>query len=224
MCIYFVVPGGNRKRPHPATSRPHAGSDKYPPAGSSAPSVNAAAGSDFRGQQLQGPASSSTSLSHQQPQHLSHPPQPHPLPGHPSDAYYHHPPAPHLPPRAPLIHDSSIDSQYGSSQSMDHPYGSHMDHPSHYEPHGGHYSNSPYKDSSRDHLGVHSVPQYKHKMHSPYGDLNRMSPIPEVNYNSGNTRTSSFNAPKRKTGPVLNLQHTGSYRDYHPKQASDTVV
>ena len=128
---------------------------------------------------------------------------------HPTDAYYQ-------PGRTG--HDSSIDSQCGSSGS--HPYGDHThsqsDHHDGPPPLQANYTSSPYL--YRDHTGVHNK---HHKAgHPAFSDLNRMSPIPEVSYNPPN-RTASYSAPK--AGPVINLHSTNSYRDHH-RQASDTVV
>ena len=134
---------------------------------------------------------------------------------HPTDSYYQ-------PAGAGRIgHDTSIDSQYGSSGSMDHPYGDHTHgHPDQHSVPSiqANYTSSPYL--YRDNPGVHHTPPHKHHKGLPYSDLNRMSPIPEVSYNPPN-RTASYNTPK--SGPVINLHSTNSYRDRN-RQASDTVV
>lgn len=125
-----------------------------------------------------------------------------------TDTFYH--PVPGRP-----GHDTPLDPQYGSAGSMDHPYGDHSG-PSQLQ---ANYTSSPYL--YRDHSGVHNAPPHKHhKALPPYTDLNRMSPIPEVGYH-GPSRTASYSAPK--SGPVINLHSTNSYRDPH-RQNSDTVV
>ena len=193
---FFIlrILGGSRKRPHPGSSR--ARTDP------STSRQHAAAPADYRGQQEYGkthPAAASM-----QPSSSFHPTEPCYQPGR-------------------IGHDTSIDSQYGSSGSMDHPYGDHTHSQS--DHHGGppplqaNYTSSPYL--YRDHTGVHNAPPKHHKGGLPsYSDLNRMSPIPEVSYNAPN-RTASYSAPKN--GPVINLHSTNSYRDHH-RQTSDTVV
>ena len=134
---------------------------------------------------------------------------------HPTDSYYHQPAGG----AGRTGHDTSIDSQYGSSGSMDHPYGDHTHGAATPQSIQANYTSSPYL--YRDNPGIHSTPPHKHHKGLPsYSDLNRMSPIPEVGYNAPN-RTASYNAPK--SGPVINLHSTNSYRERN-RQASDTVV
>ena len=148
------------------------GSRKRPHPGSSRTrNVGTASAADYRGQQECGKTDPTTAS--MQPSSSYHP----------TDSCYQPAGA------GRTGHDTSIDSQYGSSGSMDHPYGDHTHgHPDQHSvpPIQANYTSSPYL--YRDNAGVHHTPPHKHHKGLPYSDLNRMSPIPEVSYNPPNSR------------------------------------
>ena len=198
--FFMLNLGGSRKRPHPGSSR-----NRNADSSVSRQYAAAASPKDYRGQHDCG-RTHPTTTSMQPPSSY-----------HSSDPYYHPAGA------GRAGQDASIDPQYASPGSMDHP---HVDHTHSQPDHQGgpphlqaNFTSSPYL--YKDHSGVRNVlPHKQHKGLTSYSELNRMSPIPEVSYNAP-SRTASYNTPK--SGPLVNLHCTNSYRD-HQRQASDTVV